>query len=255
MITKDYETRAGVFMSPTRARFALVVVFALITGVAFNAMFLQDELAPLKNTKRSASLGDGSLRSQPRTTGVLNPVRQMTAQDARKTLAASSPQLLRQAAQLLSRSNADRNVVAGIQRELSERGYNPGPVDGIAGIKTRAAVMALEYDERLVLTADPSADLLKRLIFGAPSGTQVALSEEPKSDEARSIILSVQGALSKLGYGPLSGTGRLDGATRSAIRSFERNLKMVVSGRISGNLVAHLSRAKSPRINLVRADR
>ena len=42
-------------------------------------------------------------------------------------------------------------ITRGIQRELNSRGYEAGQPDGVAGLVTRAAIFAYEYDNDLVL--------------------------------------------------------------------------------------------------------
>jgi formylglycine-generating enzyme required for sulfatase activity len=56
--------------------------------------------------------------------------------------------------------------VAEVQRLLAARGYDPGPVDGILGGATRAAIGRFQRDHGLAATGEPSAELVANL--GAP---------------------------------------------------------------------------------------
>jgi hypothetical protein len=60
---------------------------------------------------------------------------------------------------------ADDDGVTGIQARLSNLGYQPGPVDGILGPLTEAAIMAFQVDSSLdvdgICGPDTSAALLK----------------------------------------------------------------------------------------------
>ena len=57
-----------------------------------------------------------------------------------------------------------RRRVRAIQRALIERGYRPGPADGIPGPRTRTAIEAFERDAGLRITGKPSSALLDLLV-------------------------------------------------------------------------------------------
>lgn len=61
-----------------------------------------------------------------------------------------------------------REVVAGIQRELNRLGYDAGPVDGLMGQRTRNAINDYQADAGLPVDGQPSLDLLVRLESAAP---------------------------------------------------------------------------------------
>jgi putative peptidoglycan binding protein len=62
-------------------------------------------------------------------------------------------------------------LVVGVQRQLIRLGYAPGPVDGLPGPRTRAAIRAFQRDAGLTVDGEPSAALLARL-GGAGSGPE-----------------------------------------------------------------------------------
>jgi peptidoglycan hydrolase-like protein with peptidoglycan-binding domain len=64
-----------------------------------------------------------------------------------------------------------RIYVVGIQEELELRGYDPGPVDGVAGGRTRAAIRRYQAAAGLPVDGQPSPGLLNHLKF---VGGQVA---------------------------------------------------------------------------------
>jgi peptidoglycan hydrolase-like protein with peptidoglycan-binding domain len=64
-----------------------------------------------------------------------------------------------------------RIYVVGIQEELKVRGYNPGPVDGVAGGRTREAIRRYQAAAGLPVDGQPSPELLNHLKF---VGGQVA---------------------------------------------------------------------------------
>jgi peptidoglycan hydrolase-like protein with peptidoglycan-binding domain len=153
------------------------------------------------------------------------------------------------------RSRAD--IVADIQRELIKRGLFEGAADGVMGPKTDAAIRDFETLANLKVTGEPSEELLRALQRGpksdatkldaAPrtaardqisekilSGSQAAASSPPR-------IVAVQRALNDSGYGPVKPTGTINPETTAAIRKFEGDRKMPVTGQISVRLVRELA--------------
>ncbi len=63
-------------------------------------------------------------------------------------------------------------LVAGTQSGLKRMGYDPGPVDGILGPRTRAAIRAYQKDHRLPVDERPTRALA--LHIEAQLGDQVA---------------------------------------------------------------------------------
>lgn len=58
-----------------------------------------------------------------------------------------------------------RAYVIGIQQALVARGYDPGPVDGVAGRRTRTAIRKYQADAGLPVDGQPSPALLNHLKF------------------------------------------------------------------------------------------
>lgn len=144
-------------------------------------------------------------------------------------------------------TNGMPDVVRGIQRELNARGYSAGSPDGVAGLVTRAAIMAYEYDYGLPLTAGATQDLLSRIVLGssAPSPAN-GVASRTAGQEADAVIRSVKQQLTARGYA----VGKIDGTANDqmarAIREFEIDQKLPESGRISGPLVSRLKRLQVP---------
>ena len=70
--------------------------------------------------------------------------------------------------------------VADIQRALTARGYNPGPVDGVPGFGTRNAIQQFQSDNRLEVTGWPTPEFNERLF----SGAGYAGDNEPGNDRS-----------------------------------------------------------------------
>jgi peptidoglycan hydrolase-like protein with peptidoglycan-binding domain len=138
-----------------------------------------------------------------------------------------------------------RATIRSVQLELAKRGYEPGPADGAPGLVTRAAVMAYEHDQGLPLTADPSPEVLAHLRHGTSApGAAIGLdATAPRSNgSAEQVIRAVQQSLAQLGYLASPPDGFASDETLRAIREFEMDSGLVPSGRISGPLVARLTR-------------
>jgi peptidoglycan hydrolase-like protein with peptidoglycan-binding domain len=164
-------------------------------------------------------------------------------------LAGKSPA---RASQSASRAGADPMVqsdathLAAVRRELMTRGYLQTPGAGRLDARTQAAILAFEYDHGLTLTATPGEALLKGLIFEVSRQQRVG-GERPMTPAAIAFVETIQRALARVGYAKFEPTGRLDGATRSAIRAFERARGLESTGRISAALVDSLGPALAMR--------
>ncbi|MBK1665322.1 peptidoglycan-binding protein [Rhodospirillum rubrum] len=58
---------------------------------------------------------------------------------------------------------SDRAVIREIQGDLAGRGYDPGPVDGVMGGRTRAAIRGYQKDAGLPVTGEATAALAAKL--------------------------------------------------------------------------------------------
>jgi len=66
--------------------------------------------------------------------------------------------------------------VRQIQGILQERGYDPGPLDGVMGKKTRAALQQFQRDQRLSATGQMDTST-KAELFSRPSSTMKSVDE------------------------------------------------------------------------------
>ncbi len=138
------------------------------------------------------------------------------------------------------------DVTKGVQRELNTINYEPGPADGALGLVTRAAIFAYEYDNGLVLTGKPSDQLLSQLILGSSSMTQTsARPGKTMTPDGESLVRTVKQQLSALGYQVGVPGASLTPEFARAIREFETDQKLKVSGRISGPMESRLLRLQS----------
>jgi len=132
-------------------------------------------------------------------------------------------------------------LVRAVQRELTSRGYEPGPVDGIEGLMTRAAIMAFQHDGGHALSGRSTEGLLRQLVFGGASLSAIDTASDLGAKTRRRVTKTVQLKLKSLGYSRVSANGLMSDATRDAIKKFEKFSGLVPTGRISGRLVGKLS--------------
>lgn len=157
-------------------------------------------------------------------------------------------------------------LVTDVQRELARIGLYNGAIDGLAGERTSAAIRAFEVAAGLAETGAPSNELLAALRAPLPprethsiatSATDSAAEELNRRERERSAMiaaeeerlatsatreatLAVQTALNRIGYGPLpvDGVGGTD--TADAIRRFELDHGLTVTGQPGDALIARL---------------
>ena len=80
----------------------------------------------------------------------------------------------------------DANIgIEDLQHALRELGYEPGPIDGILGTRTRAAIRAFQIDRGLPVTGEVSDNLR----------TSIALALVPATGEASDLRISIALAL------------------------------------------------------------
>jgi peptidoglycan hydrolase-like protein with peptidoglycan-binding domain len=133
------------------------------------------------------------------------------------------------------------DLIQNIQRELSVRGFYNGAVDGVPGPRTEQAIRDFQKIKGGQNTLEPS-DALLNLIRKTPVKNDITGSITSQDSEAKTLrILSLQRALSRLGYGPVRMSGAFGPDTRDAIERFERDWKMPVTGLMSENLFVKLA--------------
>ena len=214
-------------MTPQIARRVLGTFVLLCAGVTINVLVLQ----PPGSRPASGRAGKPDVQRDAASAKVSAPL--VAAGRAISTATASG-------------DNPD--TVSAIQRELVARDYDLGAPDGNASATTRAAIMAWEHDNGLAPTGEPTAAVLRAIILGVGPATAGQITSElralPSDRQPRTqqLIRSVQTALSDLGYVLGTTTGQMNDDTVRAIREFELEQALPVTGRISALLLTRLSR-------------
>ncbi len=129
-------------------------------------------------------------------------------------------------------------LVQSIQQNLYALGLYDGLIDGQSGSKTQAAIKRFQRQKGIRADGIASSDLLARLEY-ARKISEAANITGSIVDSSPSIK-QVQRQLVLLGYkaGPIDGV--MGKATRNAIRQFEKDRNMTVTGKISPDLLAAL---------------
>ena len=135
-----------------------------------------------------------------------------------------------------------RAQVKQVQAALNTAGYNAGPADGALGPRSRAAISRYQSDNNLAVTGTVNDALLTNL--------GIAGNETPSAVSAATIRETKQ-ELAEHGYSSGAIDGILDQATRDAIRAYQRDAGLAVTGEPSSELLEHLRQSGLPNAELV----
>ena len=131
--------------------------------------------------------------------------------------------------------------VRAVQLALRRVGERPGPIDGLAGPRTDAAVRSFQRRRRLVVdgvVGPQTAIALKRPSVAMSPGTGFG---EPRGS-AR--VRTLQRRLRRVGESPGAVDGLYGSLTASAVRSFQRAASLTADGLVTrGTATALLKRA------------
>lgn len=179
----------------------------------------------------AAAAGHGWAAPLTKPTAVHGPPALLLVQHAETPVSAMPPQM-------------GRAYVIGIQEELAAHGYRPGPADGRLGSMTVHAIRSYQRDAGLPVTGVASRELLDHLKFAIPK----VMARGTAAPQAQPVVITAdmvrraQAALNAKGYdsGPVDGiVGR---QTRGAIRQFQADAGLPVTGTLDQTLLALLER-------------
>jgi len=203
----------------------LLTVGALVSVVTIsvNALYLQPGKHP------APLFAGGSGASTPA------PAASAGGADAIDELARSAQQREREPAA------APDNLVSAIQTALKSRGIYDDPVDGAMGPATRAAIAAYEEQAGLEVTGAPSVGLLASLSTPGTPQPQTQARKVPTPSKA--TVARLQEALVSAGYGPITVDGIYGSETAGAIRRYQLDHGLAVTGSVSEPLLARFGLA------------
>ncbi len=249
-------------MSLKGLRFGFFAFFVLSAGVAVNLLFLQPKtmgnvgVAQVRPAPMFAYLETASLdRAAPRRLAGRDKPRKIAIGTASMPVVLNSfsgnaeaegarPGRVGVRSRFLPVNTGNTaELVRAIQRELKNKGYDPGAEDGAAGLVTRAAILAFQYDQNLDVTAEPSEKLLQTIVLGG-SGQKKITPRRTMALQggARDLVLATQRGLKQQGLWPSPVDGHFNTALSRAIQQFETAQRLPATGRISGRFMARLAR-------------
>lgn len=255
----------------------LMVMALTATAIVSNAMFLQsgNHPDPLFRTRptaaREAPRSEApALAVQTRPDRVIAnpPLPRLAPRRALPAEAAAPPAPQAVTAATPPPPVSNLSLIAQVQRELARIGLYSGAIDGMSGARTEMAIRAFETAASLPVTGMPSLELLAALkqplpprdvpAAAAPDvGADAQAAELDRRERERAEMIAaqkrqqaesraqanyriVQAALNRIGYGPLPVNGIADADTIDAVRRFELDNGMPISGEASDALIARL---------------
>ena len=167
-------------------------------------------------------------------------------------------------------------LVLDIQLDLRNQGLYEGPLDGVNGPATERAIRHMQRNLGTMETGEPSEALLAAMslnktaaqttvaqpvtsyapvprrkpgpIVGTPQDS--SFEQQPAAVPPRDARLAnIQRLLAELGYGPLQADGAMGENTTAAIRRFELDRGLPLSGEPSPEVVRHLEKVTGQRIS------
>lgn len=241
----------------------LFVMALTATAIVSNALFLQNvrHPEPLFSTRPAIAI-ERETRANP----VVIPV--PPRRDDRT--GSIAPPLPRAAPidDLIAAKSIEATLIRDIQTVLADAGLYLGAIDGVYGDLSRRAIVAYQKQEGLLVTGEPTADLLDNMKKAAtampptlpppvvaevpltlppPSTTDtppvlpvVDTTESMESERERLRYERVQTALNSIGYGPITISGIHDDRTKNAIRRFELDNGLPLSGVVDDDVIDRL---------------
>jgi peptidoglycan hydrolase-like protein with peptidoglycan-binding domain len=259
-----------VFENPAMSG-GLMVVALTATAIVSNAMFLQSghHPDPLFMTRPAAvhqapkaPVAIPVLRPRPDSAQlpapVLVPLPRPSPARAQPAVAAPEPPAVDPMVQLTT----------DIQRELARLGLYSGAIDGVTGPRTASAISAYERAAGRRATGQATEELLKAMKAPLPPrDVQASGAADPQAaataaeldqrEEARAASIAaeqqaradarmhqnyriVQGALNRIGYGPITVDGQPSQETADAVRRFELDNGLPIGGEATDALIGHM---------------
>jgi peptidoglycan hydrolase-like protein with peptidoglycan-binding domain len=243
----------------------LMVVALTATAIVSNAMFLQTghHPDPLFSTRPATTTRQATKPVVPKPNLAPDPAPALPAE----TPAAEAPLVMvplphpsprRAAPQVAEQAApADTDVAAqvttDIQRELARLGLYSGAIDGKTGPRTTSAIAAYERAAGLEITGQPTAALLAAMKQPLPKpkaaldqreqerAASIAAEQQSKAEQQmHQNYRIVQSALNRMGYASLAVDGNPSADTADAIRRFELDNGLPITGDASDKLIAHM---------------
>ena len=122
------------------------------------------------------------------------------------------------------------NSTLDIQQFLANNGFNPGPIDGQTGPKTKNAIISFQKENGLL--ADGIAGNKTKAAMRAYTGCKsenVCIARDNRSAKLDSVA-DIQTYLANNGFNPGIIDGKIGSYTKEAIKSFQRKVGLIPDG-------------------------
>ncbi|MEQ9639630.1 MAG: peptidoglycan-binding domain-containing protein [Alphaproteobacteria bacterium] len=129
------------------------------------------------------------------------------------------------------------STVYQLQVGLNAQGYDAGPSDGLMGSRTRTAIESYQRNNGLLVTGQPSQGLLSHVQANQQARTTTPTASPGELNERQ--ISRLQRRLDRLGY-DTAVSGQVDSETQAAIRAYERDNNLLVTGVATEALAEHV---------------
>jgi peptidoglycan hydrolase-like protein with peptidoglycan-binding domain len=141
-----------------------------------------------------------------------------------------------------------------VQTALSNLGYAVGTPDGVIGPKSRAAIRAYQVDSGLPVSGEPSLALYEKLQASIAQRSGQAKAAQPTTPTVSSaMITEAQTELRRRGYAISAITGIANAETVAAVREYQADARLPVTGTIDDQLLGQLGTAKADSGAIYRA--
>ena len=127
-------------------------------------------------------------------------------------------------------SNVSLNSTLEIQQFLSTNGFNPGPIDGQSGPKTKNAIILFQKENGLL--ADGVAGNKTKNKMRSYTGCEGANKCLARNNSAAKLdtISDIQTYLANNGFNPGIIDGKMGSYTKEAIKAFQRKIGLIPDG-------------------------
>ncbi|MEJ0012326.1 MAG: peptidoglycan-binding domain-containing protein [Bauldia sp.] len=256
-----------VFENPASSG-GLMVVALTATAIVSNAMFLQSghHPDPLFSTRPAITRQAAKPLPAANPPSAIQQVQPLVLVPLPRLSPAHAPPAPPQP----SAADVAAQLTTGIQRELARLGLYQGAIDGKQGPRTAAAISAYERAAGVPVTGIPTPELLDAMKHPQPvrlpvvpvdtttqtdSIGEAAALDQRERERAASIAAAqqtrietetqqnyriVQGALNRIGYGPIMVDGEASTETADAIRRFELDNGLPLDGEATDDLIKHM---------------
>ncbi len=139
-------------------------------------------------------------------------------------------------------NRVERALTRHVQQQLSRLGFDPGPVDGVFGANTQMAISAFERQQGMPVSGQISPTLAAQL-DAAQQAPAVATPQAATVVTQTESVRTAQTHLQTLGLEPGPIDGQLGPNTRQALRRFQEQQGLAVTGELTDPVLAALAAA------------